>query len=127
MTDRPQARLDRPQSGPFVHNRLLDEVERLKIEPAWRDGDRNAITLTKNGGLRLVLTILRDGAMLREHRAPSTATLHVISGQMILRVGDRRLELGPGDVVSMEPGLAHAGEAKMDTAFLLTLLEVSPT
>src|SRR5690349_14094046 len=127
MTDRPRARQDRPQSGPFVHNRLLDEVDRLKTEPAWRDGDRNAITLTKNGGLRLVLTILRDGAMLREHRAPSTATLHVISGQMILRVGDRRLELGPGDVVSMEPGLAHAGEAKMDTAFLLTLLEVSPT
>lgn len=60
MTLEPQARRDRPQAGPFVHNRLLEEVERLKTEPAWRDGDRNAITLTTTG-LRLVLTVLRQG------------------------------------------------------------------
>jgi hypothetical protein len=60
MTLEPQARRDRPQAGPFVHNRLLEEVERLKTETAWRDGDRNAITLTTTG-LRLVLTVLCQG------------------------------------------------------------------
>lgn len=49
----------------------------------------------------------------------------MISGRMILRVGDRSLDLGPGEVVTMEPGLTHAGEAKADTAFLLTLVEPS--
>jgi quercetin dioxygenase-like cupin family protein len=125
MTESEHARRDRPKAGPFVHTRLLEEVERLKTEPAWRDGDRNAITLTKSTGLRLVLTVLRQGALLREHHAPAAATLHVICGRMVLRVGDRSLELGPGDVVTMEPGLRHAGEARADTGFLLTLLETS--
>jgi quercetin dioxygenase-like cupin family protein len=123
MTQTRQPRPGRPEIGPFVHNRLADEVERLKMEPAWHDGDRNAITLTKRAGLRLVLTVLRQGAVLREHRAPTAVTLHVISGRMVVRVGDRSLELGPGEVVTMEPGLTHAGEARADTAFLLTLVE----
>jgi quercetin dioxygenase-like cupin family protein len=126
MTENRQARRDRPEAGPFVHNHLLEEVERLKEEPAWRDGDRNAITLTKSMGLRLVLTVLRQGAVLREHRAPSAATLQVVAGRMVLRVGDRSLDLGPGDVVSMQPGLTHAAEATVDSAFLLTLVETGP-
>lgn len=127
MTEKPQARRDRPEAGPFVHNHLLEEIERLKGEPAWRDGDRNAITLTKSIGIRLVLTVLRQGAVLREHRAPSAATLHLISGRMVLGVGDRSFDLGPGEVVTMEPGLTHAGEASADSAFLLTLVETGRT
>ena len=42
---------------------------------------------------------------------------------MVLRVGDRSLDLGPGEVVTMEAGLTHSGEARADTAFLLTLVE----
>lgn len=125
MTQTRKPRPDRPEVGPFVHNDLAREIERLKTEPAWHDGDRNAITLTKRVGLTLVLTVLRQGAVLREHRAPTGVALHVISGRMLLRVGDQSLELGPGEVVTMEPGLAHAGEARADTAFLLTLVEDS--
>jgi quercetin dioxygenase-like cupin family protein len=117
------ARADRPESASFVHNHLPREIERLEAEPAWQDGDRNAITLTKRVGLRLVLTVLREGAVLHEHRAPTAVTLHVISGLLVLRVGDESLELGPGEVVTMQPGVTHAGEARADTAFLLTLAE----
>jgi len=123
MSQTPVPRPDRPEAGPFVHTRLAEEVERLKKEPAWHDGDRNAITLTKRVGLRLVLTILRQGAVLRKHRAPTAVTLLVISGEMVVRVGDRSLELGPGEVVTMEPSLTQAGEARADTAFRLTLVE----
>lgn len=118
-----EPRPDRPEAGPFVHIGLNQERERLETEPAWRDGDRNAITLTKRTGLRLVLTALRQGAMLREHRAPTAATLHVLSGRMAMRLGERQIELGPGDLVTMEAELVHAGQALSDTAFLLTLVE----
>src|SRR5687767_15766291 len=80
MSQTRQPRPDRPEAGPFIHSRLAEEVERLKTEPAWHDGDRNSITLTKRSGLTLVLTVLRAGAVLREHRAPTAVTLHVISG-----------------------------------------------
>jgi quercetin dioxygenase-like cupin family protein len=123
MAHTSHARPDRPESGSFVLNHLPREIERLEAEPAWQDGDRNAITLTKRVGLRLVLTVLREGAVLHEHRAPTAVTLHVISGLLVLRVGDESLELGPGEVVTMQPGVTHAGEARADTAFLLTLAE----
>jgi hypothetical protein len=45
---------------------------------------------------------------------------------MTLRVGDRSLDLGSGDVVAMEAGLAHADDAQEDTAFLLTIVEGGP-
>ena len=114
-------RSDRPDRGPFVHRRLGEEVERLKTEPAWCDGDRNSITLTKQRGLTLVLTVLREGAVLREHRAPTAVSLHVVSGRMTVRVGDRSLALGPGEVLIMEPRLTHAVEAHSDVTVLLTL------
>jgi quercetin dioxygenase-like cupin family protein len=122
-----QPRPDRPETGPLVHRNLAEEVGRLQAEPAWREGDRNAITLTKRAGLRLVLTTLRQGAVLREHRAPAAASLHVLSGRMILRVADGPVELGPGDIVTMEAGLAHTAEALADTIFLLTLTEGAPS
>ena len=123
MSSTPHPRPDRPDAGPLVHLRLTDEVERLKTEHSWIDGDRNAITLTKRAGLTLVLTALRRGAVLAEHRAPWPATLHVLSGRMVLWAGDRSIDLGPGDVVTMEAGLSHAGEAQEDTVFLLTLAQ----
>ena len=119
-------RADRPEAGPFVCISLSKELERLKTEPVWRDGDRDAITLTKRTGLRLVLTALRQGAVLHEHRAPTAATLHVLSGRLALRLDERQLELGSGDLVTMEAGLPHAGQALSDTAFLLTLVEGGP-
>jgi hypothetical protein len=59
VTQTREPRPDRPEVGPFVHNDLAKEIERLKTEAAWHDGDRNAITVAKRVGLTLVLTILR--------------------------------------------------------------------
>ena len=45
------------------------------------------------------------------------------TGRMLLRAGDRSLDLVSGDVVAMEVGLTHAADAQVDTAFLLTIVE----
>ena len=59
-------------------------------------------------------------------KAGAAATLHVLSGRLALRLDERQLELGSGDLVTMEAGLPHAGQALSDTAFLLTLVEGGP-
>jgi quercetin dioxygenase-like cupin family protein len=123
MPDIPTARPDRPYAGPFAHYRLDEHIARLKTEAAWRDGDRNSITLTKRTGLTLVLTVLREGAVLAEHRARNAVSLHVISGRISVRVGDRSFELGAGEVVTMEPRVTHMVEARSEAAILLTLAE----
>jgi len=123
MTPAPSPRPDRPVAGAVASVDLASELERLKRERTWTDGDRNAITLVKGAGLTLVLTALRGGAVLREHRAPAAATLHVLEGRMALRADGRSFDLAPGAVVTMEAGLPHTAEAFEDTAFLLTIVE----
>jgi quercetin dioxygenase-like cupin family protein len=119
MTER--ARPDRPAAGPVFHARLGEQVERLRQEPAWRAGDRNAITLVKTPALSLVLLALKEGARLHEHRAEGSLAVQVVSGSVRVDAGGRRVELAPGEVLVLEPGLEHALEAVRESAVLLTI------
>jgi quercetin dioxygenase-like cupin family protein len=121
MTEPGAPRVDRPAGDPVFHARLPEQVERLRREPAWRAGDRNAITLFKTPALSLVLLAVQAGARLHEHRAEGALTIQVISGAVRVDAGGRRVELAPGEVLVLEPGLAHAVEAVRESGILLTI------
>ncbi|HSL48635.1 MAG TPA: cupin domain-containing protein [Candidatus Deferrimicrobiaceae bacterium] len=121
MTEPAGPRPDRPAAGPVFHARLGEQMERLRREPAWRSGDRNAITLFKAPALRLVLLGLKAGARLHEHRADGSLTVQVVSGAVRVDAGGRRVDLAPGEVLVLEPGLDHALEAGPESTVLLTL------
>jgi quercetin dioxygenase-like cupin family protein len=116
-----QARTARPEATPLHQFDLEAEVQRLTQEPVWRSGSRNAITLTKEPGLRVVLTVLRKGTRLHEHQAGGPLTLQVISGRLDVRAAGRSLTLSPGHVVVLEAAVDHEVEAVDEAAFLLTL------
>ena len=44
---------------------LLDEAARLRREPTWQQSDRNAKTFVKASDLRLVVTTLKQGAVVK--------------------------------------------------------------
>ena len=64
---------------PVTTLNLPQEVEMLRREPAWQQGDRNAKTFVKAGDLRLVLTTLKKGTMVKEHRAPGSAVIQTLT------------------------------------------------
>ena len=121
MTEPVPARPDRPAAGPIFHARLGEQLERLRREAAWRAGDRNAITLFKTPALSLVLLALKEGARLQEHRAEGSLTMQLVAGAVRVDAGGRRVELAPGEVLVLEPGLEHALEAVRESAVLLTI------
>jgi quercetin dioxygenase-like cupin family protein len=121
MTEQAPPRPDRPAAGPVFHARLGEQLERLRREPGWRAGDRNAITLFKTPALSLVLLAVQAGARLHEHRTDGTLAVQVVSGAVRVDAGGRRVDLAPGEVLVLEPGLAHALEAGPESAVLLTL------
>lgn len=121
MTEQGRPRPARPSGGPVVHARLGEQLERLRQEPAWRAGDRNAITLVKTPALSLVLLAVKEGARLQEHRAEGSLTVQVVSGSVRVEAGGRRIELAPGEVLVLEAGLEHALEAVRESAVLLTI------
>jgi quercetin dioxygenase-like cupin family protein len=104
---------------------LTEQLERLRQESTWRTSGRNAITLTKEPGLRLVLMLLGKGTRLPEHRAAGPLTLHVLSGSVTFRAGDRAETLASGELIVLESAIAHEVEALEESACLLTLAGAS--
>ena len=106
---------------PVTTLNLLDEAAGLRREPAWQQGDRNSKTFVKAADLRLVLTTIKQGAVVREHRAPGTAVVQVVGGHLRLRLRDQSLDLPAGSVAVLEPNLPHELEALAESAFAITI------
>ena len=47
---------------PLMRFSLESEADSLRLEPEYREGDRNSRTLAKETDLRVMLTVLREGA-----------------------------------------------------------------
>ncbi|HEX9418147.1 MAG TPA: cupin domain-containing protein, partial [Methylomirabilota bacterium] len=105
--------------------RLREHLERLKEESTWRTSGRNAITLSKEPALRLVLMLLAKGHKISEHQAAGPLTLHILSGSVGFRTGDRMDTLGAGELIVLESAIEHEVEALEETACLLTLAGAS--
>jgi quercetin dioxygenase-like cupin family protein len=121
MSEEWKARPDRPVEAALLHLRLGEQLERLRQEPTWRTRGRNAITLTKEPGLRLVLMLLGKGTKLSEHQAAGPLTFHLLSGSVTFRAGARVESLAAGDVVVLESAVEHEVEALEESSCLLTL------
>ena len=110
---------------PVLHVRLREQLELLRQEPTWRSSDRNAITLTKEPHLRVVLIALKKGARLHEHQAGGPITIQAAAGSLRLSVGSQILELRAGEIAVLESAIEHEVEALEESGLLLTL--VKPT
>jgi quercetin dioxygenase-like cupin family protein len=121
VADEWKARLERPVAVPLLHVGLADQLDRLKHESTWRTNGRNAITLTKEPTLRVVLLLLGKGTKMPEHQAAGPLTLHVLSGSVALRAGGSTVEIGAGELVALESAIEHELEALEESACLLTL------
>lgn len=123
MADEWKARSDRPVEAPLLHVLLAEQVDRLKREPTWRERGRNAITVTKEPGLRLVLMVLGQGAKISEHQAAGPLTLHVLSGSVIFRTGGRAPTVAAGELLVLEAAIDHEVSAVEESVVLLTLAD----
>ena len=116
-----KARADRPVTVPLLHVRLAAQLELFKQESTWRTSGRDAITLTKEPALRLVLMLLSKGTKMSEHKAAGPLVLHVLSGSVIFRTDSRTETVGFGELIVLESAIEHEIEAIEDSACLLTL------
>ena len=121
MVEEWTARPDRPVEIPLLHVSLGKQLDRLRQESTWRTSGRNAITLTKEPRLRVVLMLLGKGIRLPEHRAGWPLTLHVLSGLVTFRAGNHSETLRSGELIVLESAIEHEVEALEESACLLTL------
>ena len=112
-------------AAPVLHFGLGDEIERLRGEAATdTDGSgRNAITLVKDGPLRVVLILLPAGASMDDHAAPGPATVHVLGGRVRIGAQTGECTCAAGGIVVFNGGIAHSVTAEQESTLLLTLVD----
>ena len=105
--------------------RLREALDAIEQEPAWRGGsaERLAHTLSKDGRLRVVLTRLRAGARLHEHRADGPVVVQCVQGHLRFTAEGEPIELAEGQIVMLGARVPHSVEALDECAFLLTLAQ----
>lgn len=98
-------------------------VAKLTQEPQYREEGMTGIALVRDDRISVVLQALRKGTGLREHRAPASALVTLLSGRATFTSegGAKRTAMQPGTLVAFASGLDHAVVADEDCAFLLVI------
>ena len=96
-------------------------IKRIKQESTWKDSDRNAVTVFKTNGMRLVLVALHVGAELKTHTVDGIISVQVIDGKMKFNADNRSVDLNTGQMLALHKGIPHSVLAIEETIFLLTL------
>jgi quercetin dioxygenase-like cupin family protein len=115
MMHRPES----PQGG--VEFDLPSLEREVRQEPAYDQNGHAARTLIRLADLRVVLLVMRAGSHIAEHEAYETATVHVLSGELRLGLGERAVDLRAGHLFTVPARMRHDVRALTDNAFLLTL------
>lgn len=112
---------DRPMDAPMVVMDLSSFMEQIRQEQTWRNSDRNAITIFKTRGMRIMLVALHAGAEMKTHTAAGIISVQVLEGKIKFSTKQQSTELGKGQMLALHEGIPHSVLANMESVFLLTL------
>ncbi len=109
-----------PEPAPSFGGQPVDELRRLREEDSWTRGSgRSSKALAKYPDFRTVL--MKPGSEMKEHHADARISIQTIQGRVRLQLPDRAVELGGGELMCLESGIAHDVKALEESAFLITV------
>ena len=112
---------ERLLDAPLVSMDIPAFIKKIKDEPAWKNRDRNAMTIYKTNGLRMVLIALHKDADLTRHTAEGVISLQVLEGKILFNTDDQSVEVEKDQAIALHKGLPHSVKAVKESVFLLTL------
>jgi quercetin dioxygenase-like cupin family protein len=115
---------DQPRHDEIPHSRAGD----VFVNPVT--GERAVVVCgtadSTDGSLSVQLFVAPGGAVAAEHQHPEIVErFRVLSGHLAVSIDGRRSHMGPGDELTVQPGVVHdwwnAGESEAEV-----LVEISP-
>lgn len=125
-SQRPHPTTERPLDAPLLTFDVAPLVAQIKGEEAWRTGARNAMTLYKGPGLRIVLIAMHAHTIIPSHHADGPISVQVLEGVLTFRAEVQAVTLRDGQLLSLSAGIPHVVAAAEESAFLLTMGTEAP-
>lgn len=101
---------------------LRSAEQEIRALPAG--ADRRSISLASGTAVRLVLLRLRAGAALASHATSGPTTIHALEGRVTVGIDGVSVDLGAGQLVTLDVGDQHSVSAIEDSTLLLTIAAV---
>ena len=111
----------RLMDAPLVSIDIPEFIKQLKAEATWENSDRNAMTVYKTNGMRIVLIALHEDAILKKHTADGIISVQVLEGEIIFSTDGQPVVIKQGQMIALHKGLPHSVKAIKESVFLLTL------
>jgi quercetin dioxygenase-like cupin family protein len=115
--------LDRTLEGDVLVHHLKRDEQMIDQGLLARHG-RSARTLVKDGPLRLTLIALAAGGDMPSHQADGPVTIHLLEGDVVFDVEERKYPLVPGEVLVFAPGVRHGARSSGGCMLLLTVVHL---
>jgi len=118
----------RPDGGrlmdaPVVPINVPEFIQTIKNEPAWKKSDRNAMTIYKTNGMRIVLIALHEDAVMEKHTTNGIVSVQLLDGEINFNVNNESFLLKPGQIIALHRNVPHSVAAIKESVFLLTVAD----
>lgn len=126
MTERSNAATPQRPAGQRILNAPLVTMDldklslQIRQEQAWKDKDRNAMTIFNNQDMSIVLLAFHQGAELKTHTAAGIISVQVLEGKIRFVTADETVERRKGEMLTLHEKIPHSVFAVEETVFLLT-------
>ena len=114
---------DREIDSPVLLIDIPDLIEQLKDENAWKENDRNSITVFKTGKMRIVLVALHKDATMKTERPENIFSLQVLKGKVKVTTEFTSTEVEKEKIVALHEQIQYSITALKKSMFLLTIVE----
>ncbi len=100
---------------------LVEAAARLRVEPHHAVGGHRQVAIVRHGPVRMFLFAFEAHGLLQEHQAEGVVTIQVLRGRLVVTFGEAAHEVGPGQLVTLAPGIRHSVRAIDESEMLLTV------
>jgi quercetin dioxygenase-like cupin family protein len=90
----------------------------------FEDGRVRPVAVLKSTGANVVVFAFTAGAELREHTAQYPVLLQSLEGTLDVQISGQGFQITPGDLLHIEPHVAHSVTAEDNARLQLTVLMI---
>lgn len=105
--------------GPMVPIDLNALTVQIKNEQAWKNLDRNSITVYKTEGITMVLVGLHQGAEFKKNTVSGIISVQVLEGRIRFETDQESMERSKAQMVTLHENIPHNIIAVEESVFLL--------